>query len=41
MTDYPEIIPFIDNESDIYEELPTENDSPLRTNNVKLQKTTI
>lgn len=32
-TDYPEISPFIDNESDIYEELPDTEDSPLRTKN--------
>lgn len=31
MNNYPEVSPFIDNESDIYEELPTTEDSPLRT----------
>jgi len=33
---YPEIYPFIDNESDIYEELPATEDTPLRIINVKL-----
>lgn len=39
--EYPEVPPYIDNESDTYEELPFINDSPLRTDNAKLQKTTI
>lgn len=34
--DYPEISPYLDNESDLYEELPTVNDSPLRISYAKL-----
>lgn len=33
---YPEISPYLDNESDIYEELPPNDDSPLRIGYVKL-----
>lgn len=34
--EYPEIPPYLDNESDLYEELPVIEDSALRSNNVKL-----